>query len=125
MVSYDYNRGEPRAPIIKNEDRNLAQKGNCTNCKSCIQVCPTGIDIRNGTQFECINCAACIDACNQNMKRTNQPTGLIRYSTETSIETGLKWKFTPRITAYTIVLLCIIVFFIFLLSGRTEYETTI
>lgn len=125
IVSYDYKRGEPKAPYIKDENRVLEKKGQCTDCKACVQVCPTGIDIRNGTQLECINCAACVDACNQTMKRTNQPKGLIRYSTQRSIETGEKWKFTPRIAAYSVVLIGIIVFLVFLLTKRNDFETII
>ena len=79
VVAYDYKRGEPKGKYNPLEERSQTTKGDCIDCSSCVQVCPTNIDIRNGTQLECINCTACIDACNAIMKRVNLPKGLIRY----------------------------------------------
>ncbi len=81
VVAYDYERGEPRAKIKKNETRT---KGDCIDCNQCVKVCPTGIDIRNGTQLECINCTACIDVCNHMMTSVGLPEGLIRLDSEGS-----------------------------------------
>ena len=91
IVTYDPARGEPRGSRSRKLDRKAAGLGDCVNCDMCVQVCPTGIDIRDGLQYECIGCAACIDACDQVMDRMGYPKGLIRYSTENAIEQG----FTP------------------------------
>lgn len=125
LVSYDYIRGEPRGKFRKSENRKSENKGDCIDCKQCVQVCPTHIDIRNGTQLECVQCTACIDACNSAMKSVNKPKGLIRYSSENGIAKGEKLKFNIRIAAYTGVLLAILTFLTVLLSTRTEIETTI
>ncbi len=85
IVAYDYKRGEPRGKHNPLEEREETQKGDCIDCKSCVTVCPTNIDIRNGTQMECINCTACIDACNGVMDRIKKPRGLIRYDSEKGI----------------------------------------
>ena len=97
LVSYDYNRGEGeigRKPLTKGlmtrEERTEAGTGDCIDCKLCVQVCPTGIDIRNGLQLECISCGLCIDACNEIMTKRGWPQGLIRYASEQEIETGEK-----------------------------------
>ena len=84
MVGYDAARGEPRGPVTKEG------AGDCTNCRKCVTVCPTGIDIRDGLQFECIGCTACIDACDDQMTRIGRPKGLIRYTTEKELEEGVK-----------------------------------
>jgi polyferredoxin len=76
IVAYDYERGEPRGKVSKNTEQHL---GDCVDCKLCVHVCPTGIDIRNGTQLECINCTACIDACDMVMEKTHRPTRLIGF----------------------------------------------
>jgi cytochrome c oxidase accessory protein FixG len=125
VVCYDYKRGEPRDKLRKGEDRSAAGKGHCVNCSQCVQVCPTGIDIRNGTQLECINCTACIDACNSMMEQVNQPKGLIRYSSEKMISSGKKMGFNPRTIAYSIVLLLLLALFTFLFFKRSDVETTI
>ncbi len=119
VVSYDYVRGEPRG---RNADPN---SGDCIDCKSCVNVCPTGIDIRNGLQLECVNCTACIDTCNDVMKRMNKPSGLIRLASENQISKKLPFKINTRIIAYTSVLFILVGFFSFLLLGRTDVETTI
>jgi cytochrome c oxidase accessory protein FixG len=119
VVSYDYKRGEPRG---KAKDGGT---GDCIDCKSCVDVCPTGIDIRNGTQLECINCTACIDACNSVMDRVKKPRGLIRYASEKNIAEGKAFKITPRIIAYTSLLVGLIIFLSVMLFGRSDVETTI
>lgn len=125
VVSYDYKRGEPRAPQKKNEDRTEAGKGDCIDCNSCVTVCPTGIDIRNGTQLECINCTACIDACNPMMDRIGRPRGLIRYASENSISEGRGFKPKTKTIAYSAVLLVLISVLVYLFSTRHEVESTI
>lgn len=107
QVSYDYVRGEGengRAKFKKSEYRTISGKGDCVDCHQCVEVCPTGIDIRDGSQLECVNCTACIDACDSVMKKMNMPTGLIRYASEDNIEHGEKPTFSTRIISYSIVL---------------------
>ncbi|MFC2114523.1 cytochrome c oxidase accessory protein CcoG, partial [Bacteroidota bacterium] len=125
VISYDYNRGEPRAPFKKDENRKQVEKGACINCGNCVLVCPTGIDIRNGTQLECINCTACMDTCNDQMLKTNQPKGLIRYASEEQIEKGLGFQFSTRMIAYSLVLLGLLMFLVILLANRSPVEATI
>lgn len=119
LVAYDYKRGEPRG---KGEH---GIKGDCINCYSCVAVCPTGIDIRNGTQLECINCTACIDACNAVMKKVKKPEGLIRFASEKSISEGKKVKFNARVIAYSLVLLALLSLITYLFTVRGNVETTI
>lgn len=119
VVSYDYKRGEPRGKGLNGE------KGDCIDCGSCADVCPTGIDIRNGTQLECINCTACIDACDGVMDKVKKPRGLIRYASEKNIAEGLPFKITPRIIGYTSLLVGLLIFLSVLLFGRSDVETTI
>jgi cytochrome c oxidase accessory protein FixG len=108
VITYDHQRGEPRSARRKSEDG--AAKGDCVDCGICVQVCPTGIDIRKGLQYECIGCAACIDACDQVMDKIELPRGLIRYSTENAIEKHwsrrdiIKHIVRPRVLIYTAVL---------------------
>ncbi|HRP61174.1 MAG TPA: cytochrome c oxidase accessory protein CcoG, partial [Vicingus sp.] len=102
VVAYDYIRGEGRAKFRKNEDRKEARKGDCIDCNQCVNVCPTGIDIRNGTQLECINCTACMDACDHMMESVKQPIGLIRIDSENAIAEGKRVKFSTRSKAYTV-----------------------
>ena len=96
--------------------------GDCIDCKLCVHVCPTGIDIRNGTQLECVNCTACIDACDEVMDKVQRPRGLIRYASATSIETKTQKIFTTRVKAYTAVLALMVILNIVLLSTRSEVE---
>ena len=100
-------------------------QGDCVDCKLCIHVCPTGIDIRNGTQLECVNCTACIDACDAVMDKIGKPRGLIRYDSMTGIETGRRQLFTPRVLAYTGVLIALIALDVFLFASRGIMETII
>ncbi len=125
IVAYDYMRGEPRAPFHFGEDRKLAEKGDCVNCGSCVQVCPTGIDIRNGTQLECVNCTACIDACNAMMGKFGMEKGLIRFASERSIRKNEKLNVNARIVAYSLVLVALLGFLSYMLITRTEVEATI
>ena len=122
VIAYDYVRGEPREKLRKNEDR-LA--GDCIDCLQCVQVCPTGIDIRNGTQLECINCTACIDACNNIMDLVGKPQGLIRYASEENIAESKPSRFTSRMKGYTVVLLLLIAGCVALLVSRNNVEATI
>ena len=107
VVAYDHVRGEAengRKKFRKKEDRKELGHGDCIDCMQCVNVCPTGIDIRNGTQLECVNCTACIDECDHIMESINLPKGLIRYASEDEIEKKEKFKFTPRLKGYTAVL---------------------
>lgn len=127
-VAYDFVRGEKevgRAKFNKNEDRAASGKGDCIDCHLCVHVCPTGIDIRNGTQLECINCTACIDECNTMMDSVGLPQGLIRFASEDEIEKKEKFKFTTRMKGYTAVLLIIMGILTGLLFLRTEVEATV
>jgi cytochrome c oxidase accessory protein FixG len=125
VISYDYVRGEPRGTFFKGEDRGKAGKGSCINCTQCVQVCPTGIDIRNGTQLECINCACCIDACNAMMDATGQDRGLIRYASEKMISERKKVKFNARTIAYSSVLIVLLGVFSYSFISRNSIEATI
>jgi cytochrome c oxidase accessory protein FixG len=127
-VAYDFVRGEKetgRAKFNKQEDRTTTGKGDCIDCKQCINVCPTGIDIRNGTQLECVNCTACIDECDTIMEGVGLPKGLIRYASEDEIEKNLKFKFTTRMKGFSAVLGILIGILIGLLFLRTEVEAVI
>ncbi|MEO6038204.1 MAG: cytochrome c oxidase accessory protein CcoG [Saprospiraceae bacterium] len=153
VVAYDPVRGEPRGKLKKIQPVEASRPveyhdpiqqirasvgvapadipgqkpgmGDCIDCHLCVQVCPTGIDIRNGTQMECTNCTACMDACDAVMQKINRPTRLIRYDSMTGIESGLRKIFTPRVYAYTSVLLVLLVLDVFLITRRGEVETII
>jgi cytochrome c oxidase accessory protein FixG len=127
-VAYDFVRGEKevgRAKFNKQEDRATTGKGDCIDCKQCVNVCPTGIDIRNGTQMECINCTACIDECDTIMDSVGLPKGLIRYASEDEIEKKVKFKFTPRMKGYSAVLFILTGILIGLLFLRSDVEASI
>lgn len=125
VVIYDWIRGEPRGRLSKKEPKAAQEvKGDCIDCSLCVQVCPTGIDIRHGTQMECVNCTACIDACDEVMLKINKPKGLIRFDSEEGVETKKKKIFTPRVMAYSSVLLILIFAMGFLLVGRAPIEVT-
>jgi cytochrome c oxidase accessory protein FixG len=127
-VAYDFVRGERelgRAKFNKQEDRTASGKGDCVDCKQCVHVCPTGIDIRNGTQLECVNCTACIDECDAIMEGIGLPKGLIRYASEDEIEKNSTFKFTARMKGYSAVLFILVGILIGLLFLRTDVETVI
>ncbi len=149
VVAYDHKRGEPRGKISKQSKKNaekdddckctdckgnggckdLAAKfevytklGDCIDCMACVRVCPTGIDIRNGTQLECVNCTACVDACDAIMTSINKPEGLIRYASENSITNGVQLRLTTRIKGYIAVLTLLLSLLVFLLVSRTDLD---
>lgn len=127
-VAYDYVRGEKeqgRAKFKKNEDRAASGKGDCIDCMQCVHVCPTGIDIRNGTQLECVNCTACIDECDHMMEKVGLPTGLIRYASEENISKKAPFKFSARMKGYSGVLFILIGVLVGMLFLRNEVEATI
>jgi cytochrome c oxidase accessory protein FixG len=133
VISYDYVRGEPRGKYkkpkkeLQSDIDVLEQKiqGDCVDCGLCVQVCPTGIDIRNGTQLECVNCTACIDACDDIMDRFKRPRGLIRYASEREIAEDKKFVFTPRLVFYSVVLVVLAAVMGGLLFTRQAVEVTI
>lgn len=127
-VAYDFVRGEKeegRAKFNKKEDRAATGKGDCIDCNQCVNVCPMGIDIRNGTQLECTNCTACIDECDTIMESVNLPKGLIRYASEDEIVKKAPFVFTARMKGYTALLVILIGIFIGLLFLRNDVQATI
>jgi cytochrome c oxidase accessory protein FixG len=124
VVAYDWLRGEPRGKIHKDASSEI-KKGDCIDCKLCVHVCPTGIDIRNGTQLECVNCTACIDACDDVMVKIGKPKGLIRFASFNSIQDKVLKLFSPRVIAYSFVLIALLSLLGFTLFTRTDVETTV
>ncbi|HEX8040861.1 MAG TPA: cytochrome c oxidase accessory protein CcoG [Chryseosolibacter sp.] len=122
VVAYDWLRGEPRGHLKRNGGQST--NGDCVDCSLCVQVCPTGIDIRDGTQLECVNCTACIDACDQVMVRIGKPKGLIRFASFNSIKNGVQKLWTTRVTGYSFVLALLLGVLTFALSTRSDVETT-
>jgi cytochrome c oxidase accessory protein FixG len=128
VVAYDHVRGEGkygRKKIRKNEDRKAMGHGDCIDCFQCVHVCPTGIDIRNGTQLECVNCTACIDACDDIMEKVNLPKGLIKYASEDQIVKGTAFKFTTKIKSYIAVLTILIGILGVMLTLRNDVEANV
>jgi cytochrome c oxidase accessory protein FixG len=127
VVAYDFVRGEPRGKLKKNDTQSPAEtpKGDCIDCKLCVQVCPTGIDIRNGTQLECINCTACIDVCDEVMEKIAKPKKLIRYDSMEGITQKKPLRFTTRIAAYSVVLTLLLGVLTYLLISRKPVAMTI
>ena len=128
VVAYDHKRGEAengRKKFRKNEDRQALGHGDCIDCLQCVNVCPTGIDIRNGTQLECVNCTACIDECDHIMESINLPKGLIRFASEDEIEKKSKFKLTARMKGYIAVLTILTGIFIGLLFLRNDVEANV
>ena len=123
VVAYDFVRGEPRGKL-KRAVIDPTQ-GDCVDCLACVRVCPTGIDIRNGTQLECVNCTACIDACNSIMDSINKPQGLIRIDSEENIEHSKKNKFNWRLGAYSSILVALVAFLAYLLISRKDIDATV
>ncbi|CAM4104846.1 cytochrome c oxidase accessory protein CcoG [Zobellia nedashkovskayae] len=128
IVAYDHVRGEAengRKKWRKNEDREALGNGDCIDCNQCVNVCPTGIDIRNGTQLECVNCTACIDECDSIMEKVDLPKGLIRYASEDEITKKEKFKFTPRLKGYTAVLVILTGVLVGMMFLRNDLEANI
>jgi cytochrome c oxidase accessory protein FixG len=122
VVSYDPNRGEPRGSRKKGVDPAELGLGDCIDCGQCVQVCPTGIDIRDGLQYECIGCALCIDACDQIMEKMDYPKGLIRYTTENELEDKPSKLLRPRTLGYGAVLIAMISAMVITLMTRVPAE---
>jgi cytochrome c oxidase accessory protein FixG len=131
VIAYDHVRGDPRGSRKRGTDPRALGLGDCVDCTLCVQVCPTGIDIRDGLQNECIGCAACIDACNQVMDRVGSPRGLIRYATENGVTSRLTrpqmlrrvWR--PRVLAYGAILLLVGVGFVGSLALRSPFHVDV
>lgn len=127
LVIYDHRRGEGRQHLKKGEtfeQRHQSGLGDCIDCRSCVTVCPAGIDIRNGTQMECVNCTACIDACNAVSDRIGRPRQLIRWASQNAIEHGTKFRFTARMAGYAAVVTALAALLAFLVFTRTDVEAT-
>ena len=120
IISYDPDRGEPRGARRRRDNPAELGLGECIDCQLCVQVCPTGIDIRNGLQYQCIGCAACIDVCNDVMQKMSYPKGLIRYTTENMLKTGKTYLLRPRVFIYAIILLGCFSGLIYGLSTRSD-----
>jgi len=131
IISYDAERGEPRGARGKNADVQAMGLGSCIDCKLCVQVCPTGIDIRKGLQYECIGCAACIDVCNGVMEKMDYPKGLIRYDTQNGLAQHLtrmqliRRIFRPRVMVYSTVLLLICAGLVLSLATRSPFRVDV
>ncbi len=122
VVAYDHVRGEPRGHMHKNAEVPI---GDCVDCDLCVQVCPTGIDIRQGTQMECINCTACIDACDMVMEKTHRPLRLIGFKSEEGISSGKAFRFSRRVYAYAVILVLLFGTLTTLLLKRSDIGATI
>ena len=120
-VSYDFNRGEPRGKGSRKEAA-ASDKGDCVDCSMCVQVCPTGIDIRDGLQYQCIGCALCVDACDSIMEKINKPKGLIRYTTENELAGGKLHVFRPRFFGYSFALITMMTLLAYAVFSRTPFE---
>jgi cytochrome c oxidase accessory protein FixG len=124
IVAYDYKRGEPRGKYKKDQPAD-SSLGDCIDCHQCVKVCPTGIDIRNGTQMECVGCTACIDACDKMMDAVGRPRGLVRYASESGIADSAKLRYTPRMKMYTALLVVLTGLLTVLLLTRKDVGGTI
>jgi cytochrome c oxidase accessory protein FixG len=131
IISYDGERGEPRGPRSRKADRRTLAKGDCVDCGLCVQVCPTGIDIRKGLQYECIGCAACIDVCNGVMDKMSYARGLIRYDTQNGLaqhlSRGQEWRrvLRPRVLVYVAILLVLLAAFTAGLALRKPFRVDV
>ncbi len=122
QIAYDFKRGEPRGKLSKQAD---AITGDCIDCHKCVQVCPTGIDIRDGVQIECVGCTACVDACDEVMFKIHKPLGLIRYTSENEIAKGNKFHFNGRMKAYSVLLSILLIVTTVLIFTRRSVDTHI
>jgi cytochrome c oxidase accessory protein FixG len=137
VVAYDYKRGERRGKVggrkhcgagilpVNGQAGSLPHYGDCIDCFQCVSVCPTGIDIRDGTQMECVNCTACIDACDSVMDKIGKPRGLVRFASLNGIERGEKLRVTPRIIGYCVLLAGLIALWTVLVFTRTDVEAIV
>jgi len=132
LVTYDSKRGEPRGKFTKADKQAVLaggslpiSRGDCIDCGRCQHVCPTGIDIRNGVQMECVNCTACIDACDEIMTKISKPRGLIRYTSQRSVESGLRYRITNRVRAYVAVWMILVSTFSYLFAQRPMTDVLI
>jgi cytochrome c oxidase accessory protein FixG len=128
IVAYNPRRGEQRGKLNRSlgwAKRRASGGGDCVDCNACVDVCPTGIDIRNGLQMECVHCTACIDACNHVMTRLGRPRNLIGYNSLNNLERGQHFKITPRIAAYCAILAVLTVLFAVLLYTRADVQATL
>jgi len=125
VISYDQKRGEPRGRRKRGVDPHTVNKGDCIDCTMCVQVCPTGIDIRDGLQYQCIACAACIDACDDVMDKMGYPQGLIRYSTENAMEGKKVAILRPRVILYSVLLLSLVVGLLYSIAVRVPLKMDI
>jgi cytochrome c oxidase accessory protein FixG len=131
IVTYDSERGEPRGPRSRNVDLTKPQLGACVDCTLCVQVCPTGIDIRDGLQYECISCGACADVCDTVMDKMGYERGLVRFATQNAM--GQKWSskqmlqrmLRPRVQVYAMFLAGLIAFVLVSLSLRTPFKVDV
>ncbi|HWK99284.1 MAG TPA: 4Fe-4S dicluster domain-containing protein, partial [Parapedobacter sp.] len=121
-IAYDHRRGEPRGHRRKGMEQVV---GDCVDCNLCVQVCPTGIDIRNGLQMECVSCTACIDACDAVMEKLDRPRQLIGFYSMSEIEGNVKSKSNTRAVAYTMVLAALIAVFGWLVFSRSQVDGTL
>jgi cytochrome c oxidase accessory protein FixG len=131
IVTYDEKRGEPRGARSKKADLSTLNLGACVDCSLCVQVCPTGIDIRKGLQYECIGCGACVDVCDTVMDKVGYPRGLVKYATENAMSHGwtnaqtLRHVLRPRILIYTAILGTIVLAMVISLATRTLFKVDV
>ena len=125
IISYDDQRGEPRGSRKRGEDAKTKGLGDCIDCTLCVQVCPTGIDIRKGLQYQCIGCAACVDVCDQVMEKMSYPKGLIRYTTENALQGKGMRVLRPRVFVYAAILLVLVSALVIAIANRTPLELDI
>jgi cytochrome c oxidase accessory protein FixG len=131
IISYDTTRGEPRGSRSKKADIKQLGLGECVDCNLCVQVCPTGIDIRNGLQYECIGCAACVDVCDGVMDKMNYPRGLVRYATQNGLAEHLdrpqmiRRILRPRVLVYTAILFVILGLFAWSIAVRNPFRVDV
>jgi cytochrome c oxidase accessory protein FixG len=122
IVAYDSKRGEPRGKLRSVDSEDKTPRGDCVDCRRCIAVCPTGIDIRHGLQLECVHCTQCIDACDEVMVKIEKPKGLIRYSTQDGLEGKRTSLIRPRTVLYSVLLSIVTVLFFVILATKFAFD---